>query len=82
MDWVTRRNTRHVGGRVESYVHLRVSHGVPFIRADQGPLRAVKRVEALNRVKEFKLVLARNVMHCIVNASSFCTHVPYWLHFL
>ncbi|KOO35746.1 hypothetical protein Ctob_012717, partial [Chrysochromulina tobinii] len=27
---------------VESYVHLRVPHGVPFIRADQGPLRAVK----------------------------------------
>ena len=42
MDWVTRRNTRHVGGRVESYVHLRVSHGVPFIRADQGLLWAVK----------------------------------------
>jgi len=27
---------------VESYVHLRVSHGVSFIRGDQGLLWAVK----------------------------------------
>ena len=39
----TRRNPRHVGGTgVESYVHPRVSHGVPFIRVDQGLLWAVK----------------------------------------
>ena len=54
MDWVTRRNTRHVGGRggVESYVHLRVSHGVPFIRADA---RSEGGGAALGSVKQTKM---------------------------
>jgi len=46
MDWVMRRNTRHVGGRGGVLtVHPRVSHSVPFIRADQGLLWAVKEMK-------------------------------------
>ena len=40
-----------------------------------------KRVEALNRSEEFKLVLARYVMHCIVHTYNVYSHVRYWLHF-
>ena len=41
-----------------------------------------KRVEALNRIEEFKSMLARYVMHCIVHSSNVCYHVQCWLHFL
>ena len=40
-----------------------------------------KRVEALNRVEEFKSTLARYVVSCIVHASMACSHVQCWLHF-
>ena len=49
--WTGPRDTIHdmwaegVESYVESYVHLRVSHGVSFIRGDQGLLWAVKQTK-------------------------------------
>ena len=38
-------------------------------------------MEALNRIEEFKLTLARYVVLYIVDASIVCSHVQCWLHF-
>jgi hypothetical protein len=45
--WTGPRDTIHDmwAEGVESYVHLRVSHGVSFIRGDQGLLWAVKQTK-------------------------------------
>ena len=57
MDWVTQRNTRHVGAEgVESYTLLRVSHGVPFDQGRSGAALGCKTDENVNFLRIYGIL--------------------------